>query len=605
MCGIIGYLGKEPALPFLLRGLKSLEYRGYDSVGVALVEEEKFISFRKKGKIRDLEQDLTDFSSNSCCGIGHTRWATHGVPSDRNAHPHFDCQEKVALVHNGIVENYQSLRAGLSLEGHCFRSDTDSEVIAHLLEGEGDPLERIFNMMKRVEGSYALCIIFQEEPDVLYGVRQLSPLILGVGEDSHFLASDLPAFLEDTRRVVFLEDGEVVRVSPAGYTIYSSDGIKKDKPVVTVPWDPVRAEKGGFKHFMLKEIHEQPQVLEETLMGRINLLDKRVCLEEIAGWDGNFERITIVACGTANYAGLLGKIFLEKLARIPVEVDYASEFRYRDPLIGENNLVIAISQSGETADTLAAVRLAKEKGARVLAICNVMGSTLTQIADAVIYTRAGIEIGVASTKAFLCQLAVLLLLALHFAEAREIEDEQLEREKILEELVSLPRQIREILEEEEIFQNLAREFYLLKDFLYLGRGVFYPLALEGALKLKEISYIHAEGLPAGEMKHGPIALIEPDVASVVLVGSGETRSKVIGNLEEIKARQGKVIAVSWVGDKELEEKADRIIFLPPTLEILSPFLAIVPLQLFAYYVALEKGCDVDQPRNLAKSVTVE
>jgi len=604
LCGIIGYVGESPALPFLLQGLKRLEYRGYDSSGVALLEKGDIFTFRKKGKITELEKDLNEKKFTANCGIGHTRWATHGIPSERNAHPHVDCQRNIALVHNGIIENYRQLREKLEKEGHQFSSETDSEVIVHLLEGEGSPLQRILEVVKKIQGSYALAILFKKEPGVIYGVRKSSPLILGVGNKNNFLASDIPAFLEYTRSTVFLEDEEIVRITPEEWEVFDFAGVKKEKEIFSIPWDPVSAEKGGFKHFMLKEIYEQPQVLEDTLAGRINLLKGEVVLEEIENLPLSFSRVTIVACGTAYHAGLLGKIYLEKFARLPVEVDYASEFRYRDPLVDENTLVVGISQSGETADTLAAIDLACHKGAQLLSICNVMGSSLTRLSQNVIYTRAGVEIGVASTKAFLCQEAVLLLLALYLGEKRGVISQR-ELLPLLQEMTTIPRHIRSILENSDFIHQLAREFYLFRDFLYLGRGFFYPLALEGALKLKEISYLRAEGLSAGEMKHGPIALIDPDVVSLVLVGKGVNRSKIIGNIEEIKARQGKIIALVSGKDREVEDKADRVISIPDGEETLSPLVAIVPLQLFAYYVALERGCDIDQPRNLAKSVTVE
>ncbi|MBC7216719.1 MAG: glutamine--fructose-6-phosphate transaminase (isomerizing) [Candidatus Caldatribacterium sp.] len=604
MCGIIGYVGKRSALPILLGGLKRLEYRGYDSAGVALLEGDTICVVRRVGKIALLEEELRGKTFEALCGIGHTRWATHGIPADHNAHPHTDCHKTLALVHNGIIENYRALRERLVAEGHRFLSETDSEVIAHLLEGDGPPLERILRTLPLLEGSYALCILFADEPGVLYGVRKFSPLILGVGEGECFLASDVPAFLEHTRQAVFLEDGEIVRVSEEGWEIFSEKGERLERKTVTVPWDPVSAERGGFKHFMLKEIHEEPRVFEDTIAGRVNLARGEVVFEELEDFSGDYERVVVVACGTACHAGMLGKMYLEDFVRLPVDVEYASEFRYRDPLVDEKTLVVAISQSGETADTLRAVELARKKGAQVLAVCNVLGSSLTRLAHFTVYTRAGLEIGVASTKAFLAQMTVLLLFALFWGARRgTLPPEALS--SILSEIPMLPRKLHMLLGKEEEIHALAREFYLFKDFLYLGRGFYYPLALEGALKLKEISYIHAEGLAAGEMKHGPIALIEPDVASFVLVGQGERRLKVLGNIEEIKARRGKVIALCDEGDREVFEKADYVIEIPRTLEPCSPLLAVVPLQLFAYYVALEKGCDVDQPRNLAKSVTVE
>lgn len=604
MCGIIGYVGGRKALPVLISGLKRLEYRGYDSAGVALLEKDGICVVRRAGKIALLEEDLAGKAFEAFCGIGHTRWATHGVPADHNAHPHTDCRKTLALVHNGIIENYRDLREKLISEGHRFSSETDSEVIAHLLEGNGPPLERILRTLPLLEGSYALCVLFADDPGVLYGVRRFSPLILGIGEGEYFLASDVPAFLEHTRQVVFLEDGEIVRVSQNGWEVFSEQGERLEKTITTVPWDPVSAERGGFKHFMLKEIHEQPRVFEDTIAGRVNLARQEVMFEELEGFSGEYHRVVTVACGTACHAGMIGKMYLEDFVRIPVDVEYASEFRYRDPLLDGKTLVVAISQSGETADTLRAVELARKKGAHVLAVCNVLGSSLTRLAHWTVYTRAGLEIGVASTKAFLAQMAVLLLFALFWGRKRGVLSEAA-LSSVLSEIPTIPRKIHALLGKEGDIHALAKEFYLFRDFLYLGRGFYYPLALEGALKLKEISYIHAEGLAAGEMKHGPIALIEPDVASFVLVGQGERRLKVLGNIEEIKARRGKVIALCDEGDLEVREKADHVVEIPRTLEPCSPLLAIVPLQLFAYYVALEKGCDVDQPRNLAKSVTVE
>ncbi|HSV31511.1 MAG TPA: glutamine--fructose-6-phosphate transaminase (isomerizing) [Atribacteraceae bacterium] len=605
MCGIIGYTGTKQALPVLLNGLNRLAYRGYDSAGVAVEEDGRLITVRAKGKVSELERELVGTAYESQRGIGHTRWATHGIPSEHNAHPHMDCTKKVALVHNGIIENYLALRQELEDGGHVFSSETDSEVFVHLLEGSGLPLERLLRAAGRLRGSFACCILFQEEPGILYGVRMASPLLIGIGEGEGFLASDIPAILEYTRQVVFLDDGEVVRLRAGSWEVFDFCGNRRgSKSIFTVPWDLVRAEKGGFKHFMVKEIFEEPAVFEDVLAGRVNPLHGVIRLEELDGWSRSWERVVIVACGTAAHAGMLGKHFIERYARIPVAVEYASEFRYREPLIDERSLVIAVSQSGETADTLAAAELARRNHAPVLAICNTIGSSLTRLAERVLFTRAGPEIGVASTKAFLAQMAVFLLMALFLAE-RNPEKGKEERGALLRELFMIPRRLRDLLEDAPKIQELARQYYQYRHFLYLGRGVYHPLALEGALKLKEISYIHAEGLCAGEMKHGTIALVEPDVASLVLVGQGESRTKILGNLEEIRARQGKVLALTTSGDREVENKAHHLIEIPDGSEDLSPFTAIIPLQLFAYYVAVEKGCDVDQPRNLAKSVTVE
>ncbi|MCX6089756.1 MAG: glutamine--fructose-6-phosphate transaminase (isomerizing) [Candidatus Atribacteria bacterium] len=606
MCGIIGYVGEKVAMPVLLDGLKRLEYRGYDSAGIAVVEDGCMVTFRRTGKIAGLEALCQENPTLSRWGIGHTRWATHGVPSEKKAHPHLDCRQRIAVVHNGIIENYRQLRKELEDIGHVFLSETDSEVVAHLLEGGGAPLQRIQKTVIKLQGSYALCILFQEEPDTLYGVRMFNPLVLGVGENENFLASDIPAFLDKTRKVVFLDDGDITRITPNSWEIVDFYGKQKTQAtVVQIPWDPLTAEKGGYKHFMLKEIHEQPQALEDTLLGRWDLVNGRVRFDELEGFAlGTVERIVIIACGTACHAGMIGKYMIEQLARVPVEVDYASEFRYRDPLIDEKTLVLCISQSGETADTLAAARLARERQAMVLSICNGMGTTLTRISDRTLYTRAGVEIGVASTKAFSCQLAVLFLLSLYLAQQRTTIGNQLLSTHI-QSLLALPRQMNDLLKNSATIHELARQYYLYHDFLYLGRGVCYPLALEGALKLKEVSYLHAEGLSAGEMKHGPIALIEPDVISVVLLGKGIAGAKTLGNIEEIKARKGKVIVVSHPDHWGEIPLVEQVITITDTNKYLVPLLMIIPLQLFAYYVALEKGSDVDQPRNLAKSVTVE
>ncbi|MGC8778949.1 MAG: glutamine--fructose-6-phosphate transaminase (isomerizing), partial [Candidatus Caldatribacteriaceae bacterium] len=501
MCGIIGYVGHRRAVPILLQTLKRLEYRGYDSAGIAIFEGGNLQIFRKKGKIAELAQELVGKDFSASFGIGHTRWATHGVPSDRNAHPHCDCGKRVALVHNGIIENYKTLREALLREGHTFSSDTDTEVIAHLLEGEEPPRERLLRAISLLEGSFALCILFREEEGVLYGVRKSSPLLLGTGEGEYFLGSDIPAFLEYTRSAVFLEDGEVVRVDRRGFEVFDFQGRKRPTMTTTIPWDPVSAEKGGFKHFMLKEIHEEPRVFEDTLAGRIDFHRQSVTLEELEDLPlESIQRVAITACGTACHAGMLGKIYLETLARLPVDVEYASEFRYREPLL-EDTLVVAISQSGETADTLQAVELAREKKAPVLSVCNVLGSSLTRISDWVLYTRAGLEISVASTKAFLGQVTVLLLLALFFGERRGVLAPET-KDSLLGELLSLPGKMYQLLQEEHSIHEIARQHYRYQNFFYLGRGIFYPLALEGALKLKEISYAYAEGLSAGEMKHG-------------------------------------------------------------------------------------------------------
>ena len=607
MCGIVGYIGKRDCASILLDGLRKLEYRGYDSAGIAVVQDGEIEVRRSSGKLANLEAQVRALPLHGTAGIGHTRWATHGRPSEENAHPHR--AGDVVLVHNGIIENYMELRNELSRDGCVFLSETDTEVLSHLIHMERARrtglLDAVRAALGRVRGSYAIAVMCLRDPGRIVVAKNSSPLIVGLGDGEMMVASDIPALLGFTRDMIAVEDGEIGEVTLTSYSAFSvATGQPLDRRPFRVDLTPAMAEKGGFKHFMLKEIHEQPRVFEDTIAGRVNLARGEVEFEELEDFPLDFERVVTVACGTACHAGMIGKMYLEDFVRLPVDVEYASEFRYRDPLLDERTLVLAISQSGETADTLRAVELAKQKGARVLAVCNVLGSSLTRLADWTVYTRAGIEIGVASTKAFLAQMTVLLLFSLFWGKRKRTLSLGT-MESLLEEIPTLPRKMRTLLSQEENIHALAREFYLFKDFLYLGRGLYYPLALEGALKLKEISYIHAEGLAAGEMKHGPIALIEPDVASFVLVGQGERRLKVLGNIEEIKARRGKVIALCDEGDREVQEKADYVVEIPKTLEAFSPLLAIVPLQLFAYYVALEKGCDVDQPRNLAKSVTVE
>lgn len=608
MCGIVGYVGKDNAKCVLVESLKRLEYRGYDSAGIALLADKGIKTFKKVGKLRDFQIELNKLNIYSNVGIAHTRWATHGRPNLNNAHPHLSCDGKVALVHNGIVENYASLKRELLSKEHKFVSETDTEVIVHLIEEELKSSDSFFSAflkaINRLKGSFAISVITLFEPGRIFCARKDSPLVVGFGDNENFVASDVPAFLPYTNRVVFLDDGEVAVLSKEAVSFYDFSGIPLDKSPITVPWSISQAEKGGYKHFMLKEIYEQPKAVADTIRGNSSWFKEGVPL------DLNFnklERIDIVACGTSYHAGLIGKFYIENFAKVPVNVDYASEFRYREPVVSENTLIIVITQSGETADTLAALRLAKKRGAPTLAVCNVIGSTATREADGVIYTYAGPEISVASTKAFTTQLTSLFLFALWLGKGREVLGQR-EVEKLYEELLTLPPKLESFLNterEKETVKGLALNFYKAKDVLYLGRHVNYPIALEGALKLKEISYIHAEGYPAGEMKHGPIALIDENMPVIFLSTKGRVYEKVVSNMEEVKARKGKIISVLNPSCKEAESLTDYPIYVPEVNEFLSPILNVLPLQLFAYYIADFLGYDVDQPRNLAKSVTVE
>ena len=607
MCGIVGYVGKDNAKDVIVDGLKRLEYRGYDSAGIALLLKNEIFVYKRKGKIRNLEIDLRKKQVFSNTGIGHTRWATHGEPTDGNAHPHLSCDGKIALVHNGIIENYSELKGELIEKGHRFVSDTDTEVIVHLVEEEfksaGNFFEAFLSGVRKLEGSYAVALITLHEPETIFVARKDSPLVVGFGEGENFVASDVPAFLQYTNRVAFLDDFELAVVRQDSVTFFDFEGTEKRKKTITIPWSLSQAEKAGYKHFMLKEINEQPRAISDTISGNM-----RLAKEGVEGINPTqVGRIQIVACGTSYHAGLIGKFYFENFAGVPTEVDYASEYRYRSPVLTEDTLVISITQSGETADTLAAMRLAKKKGAKVLTVCNVIGSTATREADTVIYTFAGPEISVASTKAFTTQLTVLYLLALVFGRERGVIESH-EFESRLKSLIEIPGKIESFLKterEKETVRKIALEFYKSKDALYLGRHVNYPIALEGALKLKEISYIHAEGYPAGEMKHGPIALIDESVPVVFVATKGKVLEKVISNIEEVKARKGRVISVANPGIGEVEELSDFVIKVPEVEEFLSPIVNVVPLQLFAYYIADFLGYDVDQPRNLAKSVTVE
>ncbi len=610
MCGVIGYVGKQPAVPILIDGLRRLEYRGYDSAGIAFMHKGSLQLKRAVGKLANLEASLNGLHDTGTIGIGHTRWATHGRPSEVNAHPHQ--AGRVVVIHNGIIENYAALKRELTAEGRVFRSETDTEIIAHLIDramGEGLSLDAAMcAALSRLSGSYAVCAMAESEPGLLVAARQGCPLILGVGEGEHFIASDVPAILSHTRSVIFLEDGDVVVASAGRFAITDRHGQPRSRTPVQISWSPAMAEKGGYKHFMLKEIHEQPQAVINTIGGRISPETGTVYIDELgltAERLRSITKITIAACGTSWHAGLVGKFLIETLARVPVEVDIASEYRYRDPLVAPTDLLIGISQSGETADTLGAIREAKSKGATTLAICNVVGSTIAREADGVLQTHAGPEIGVASTKAFTCQLVALLQIALALGHQRGRLDP--DRSKMLTDaLFWLPAQMDEWLHRSaKDVAEVAKRFAPRDNFLYLGRGINYPIALEGALKLKEVSYIHAEGYPAGEMKHGPIALIDEGLPVVILAPRDATYDKVCNGLMEVKARDGAVIAVVTEGDDDAAAKADAAIFVPDLNPLVMPIMLTIPLQLLAYYIAVLRGSDVDQPRNLAKSVTVE
>ena len=609
MCGIVGYIGPREATPIVLDGLKRLEYRGYDSAGIATISRGKVNISRAEGKLVNLEKNLQSQPLVGQPGIGHTRWATHGRPSEINAHPHN--VNGFVVVHNGIIENYLDLKNHLREQGHSFSSETDTEIIAHLVEEHykecGDFEAAVRMALGDVRGAYAVAILCDREPDRLIAAKQGSPLVVGQGQGEYFVASDIPAMLSHTKEMIFLEDGELVVFTTQSMTITTLDGTPVEKTPKTITWSPVMAEKDGYRHFMLKEIHEQPRAIADTIAGRIREDHAEVFLEDLGLEDGllkTLERIYIVACGTSWHAALVGKFLLEKHARIPVEVDIASEFRYRDPLVTEKTLTLVISQSGETADTLAALREARGKRGKVLAICNVVESSIARESDGVIYTHAGPEIGVASTKAFTTQLVALYLFTLYLGRLRGNLDQDASR-NMLEALVSLPRKVETCLELDAQIEEVAQGLTNVHDFLYLGRGNQYPIALEGALKLKEISYIHAEGYPAGEMKHGPIALIDEQLPVVVIAPHNDTMEKVAANMEEVQARGGRVIAVTDQVATGLADKAEAVLVVPPVVDDLMPVLTSIPMQLLAYHIAVLKGTDVDQPRNLAKSVTVE
>ena len=614
MCGIVGYVGNKDVVPILIDGLKRLEYRGYDSAGIGVIENGRLELRRCVGKICNLENVLREKPTRGNIALGHTRWATHGRPSEENAHPHTDCQDRLVVVHNGIIENYLTLKKGLIKEGHKFKSETDTEVLAHLVEkylaksrGKKSILFALQRALKEVEGSYAVGVISVDDPEKIVCARKESPLVIGLGRKEYFIASDVPAILGYTRKVIYLDDGETAEVSTSGVEVYDKSGKKIKKKVFQISWDPVMAEKGGYKHFMLKEIHEQPRAIRDTFRARIEPDKGEVYLEELGLSKKEIkqiEKVYIVACGTSYHAGIYGKFLLEELVRLPCEVDIASEFRYRDPIVDGKTLVVLISQSGETADTLVGLREAKKKGGKTLAICNVVGSTATREADGVIYTRAGPEIGVASTKAFTAQLTALCLMVIYFGRVRGTLGKE-KAKNILMHLLRIPRQMEEVLENQKEIIACAKSHFKRTAFLFLGRHMNYPIALEGALKLKETSYIPTEGYPAGELKHGPIALVDENMPVVAIATNSKVYEKVVSNIEEVKAREGIVIALATKGNKEIKKKVNHVFYLPETIEILSPIVNVVPLQLLAYHIAALRGCDVDQPRSLAKSVTVE
>ena len=610
MCGIVGYIGTKDASGVLLDGLKRLEYRGYDSAGIAIIGASKNIEVRRSvGKLFNLEKKVHSEPVNGNIGIGHTRWATHGRPSEENAHPHIEAG--VAVVHNGIIENYLPLKEALKKQGAVFKSETDTEILAHLISRRmktGKTFEdSVRETLKEVKGSFAIAVMSKEDPDKIIGARMECPLVVGIGDGEGFIASDIPAILNRTKRVIFLEDGEIVTLTKDNVQVKTVNGKEVKKTPREIDWSPVMAEKGGYRHFMLKEIFEQSRAVTDTFRGRISEETGNVILDDFKISDKDLkavERIYLIACGTSWHAGLVGKFLIEEFCRIPSEVDLGSEFRYRNPLADKNTLVIAISQSGETADTIAAVKEAKRKGAKVISICNVVESSIARESHSVIYTHAGPEISVASTKAFTTQLTALYLLALSLGIKLSKIKGAMTKEYI-QELVRLPKKIETILSHEPKIEAIAKRYFHFRDFLYLARGINYPVALEGALKLKEISYIHAEGYTAGEMKHGPIALIDENMPVVVLAPKDATYPKILGNIEEVKARGGRVIVLVNEGDNEASQKADEIITIPSASHHLTPILLTIPLQLLAYHIAVLKGTDVDQPRNLAKSVTVE
>jgi len=608
MCGIVGYIGPKDPVPILMDGLKRLEYRGYDSAGIAVFSGDKILTERAAGKIVNLEEKLRLNPITGSYGLGHTRWATHGRPTEENAHPHTDCRGRIVVVHNGIIENYLALKKELSAKGHAFKTETDTEVVAHLIEDFGGDLETAMSKaVKRLKGIFALAAADLDSPGRIVVARMGPPLVVGLGNGENFIASDIPAILNHTRDMVFLDDGDLAIVTRDEIRFTDFDGNAETKSPTRVTWDPIQAEKAGFKHFMQKEIYEQPRAVTDTLVGRISLDRNRVFLEELEIPEETLKsisRVVMVACGTSWHAALCGRYMIESLARVHAEVDYGSEFRYRDPRVDEKTLCVFISQSGETADTLAALREAKTRGAVTLAICNVVGSMITREADGTLYTHAGPEISVASTKAFTTQLTALNLFALYLGQVRGTMDPSTMAGP-LKALTLLSGLVEKVLQQEDHIEEVARRYSHYRDFLYLGRGIQYPIALEGALKLKEISYIHAEGYPAGEMKHGPIALIDHEMPVLAVAPKDKVYEKLVSNLEEVKARDGRVIVVCNAEDEKIREVADDVFLIPECDPMLIPVLTVLPLQLFAYHIAVKRGADVDQPRNLAKSVTVE
>ena len=608
MCGIIGYIGEKKAVPILLDGLKKLEYRGYDSAGIAILENGDLIFEKSAGKIAALEELLSGRDFTCTTGIAHTRWATHGEPTDANAHPHLDCKGELAVVHNGIIENYRSIKEVLERKGHKFTTDTDTEIVAHLIEEyyQGNLVEAVRTAMSQVEGTYGIAVLSLRNPKEIVAARHGSPLVIGCGQGENFIASDVSAILRHTKKVVYLEDRELAVVTREGFTISTIDNVEVTPKLQEISWTLDEVEKGGFVHFMQKEIFEQPTTIRNAMRGRLNyeegtsrLNGLNLQMDELQ----KINRLVLAACGTSWHAGLIGEYMIEEFARIPAEVEYASEFRYRSPIIYPGTVVLVVSQSGETADSLAALREAKRKGATVLGICNVVGSTIARETDGGVYIHAGAEIGVASTKAFTSQITALALITLLLARQRDMSIET--GREILDALHEIPDQVAGLLKKEPEIKELARKYCQTGNALYLGRGINFPVALEGALKLKEISYVHAEGYPAAEMKHGPIALIDERMPVIVLAIKDAIYEKIISNVEEVKARKGVVIAVATEGDKRIREMVDEVFYIPKTHEMLTPLLSVIPLQLLAYHMAVLRGCPVDQPRNLAKSVTVE
>jgi glutamine---fructose-6-phosphate transaminase (isomerizing) len=610
MCGIVGYVGQKNSVPILLEGLKRLEYRGYDSAGIAVIQNKNLMVYKQAGKVSELVNLVGENKISANVGVGHTRWATHGEPNDLNAHPHWDCNNEIAIIHNGIIENYATLKKILERDGHIIRTDTDTEIIAHLIEEMTKKGYDLFTSVRlallELEGTYGLLVISQKEPDKIIAARKGSPLVLGLGEGENFIASDASALIDHTRQVVYIEDNEIVLITANSYTIKSVHDKDIIKEVEQITFDLEQIEKGGYDHFMQKEIFEQPESIRNAIRGRLLTHEGTA---KIGGLDNvleklyNAKRFIITACGTSWHAALAGKYMLEHLAHVPVEVDYASEFRYRDPIINPDDVMFVISQSGETADTLAALREAKKKGATVLGLVNVVGSTIARETDAGVYIHAGPEIGVASTKAFTCQIAVLSLISLFLGRKRGLPFDQ--GKLLAEDLLSIPYKVQKIFEQTDHIKKIAEEFKNVNHFLYLGRGSNFPTALEGALKLKEISYIHAEGYPAAEMKHGPIALIDENMPVVFIVPKDALYEKVISNMQEVRARKGRIIAIANEDDAEINRLAEFVIRVPRTFNFFGPIVNIIPLQLLAYYIAVARGCNVDQPRNLAKSVTVE